>query len=127
MLFDGFCNLCGRLVDFLLRKDRKKRLQFVPQQSELASEILKNVAGDTDAVFFLHSGRLYSKSSAAIRVIYELGGLWKAFIVLIAVPPVIRNFFYDLISHRRFLWFGKRDSCYVPGNEYKDRFPGKSL
>ena len=39
VFFDGQCGLCNGFVDFLLRRDRRKRLRYVPQQSDAALEV----------------------------------------------------------------------------------------
>jgi len=41
---------------------------------------------------------------------------------LIAIPPFMRDFFYDWFARRRYRWFGKKDECMVPTPEVRDRF-----
>ncbi|MCU0473545.1 MAG: DUF393 domain-containing protein [Bacteroidales bacterium] len=33
LLFDGFCNLCSRLVNFIIKRDKKAKFLFVSLQS----------------------------------------------------------------------------------------------
>ncbi|HRP80741.1 MAG TPA: DCC1-like thiol-disulfide oxidoreductase family protein, partial [Flavobacteriales bacterium] len=34
LLFDGVCNLCNGLVQFIARRDRRNRFRFIPLQSD---------------------------------------------------------------------------------------------
>ncbi len=67
-------------------------------------------------------GVVFTKSTAALLVSRELSSGWKVFYVLIFVPSVIRDFFYDLIARNRYWIFGKRESCMVPTKEIRERF-----
>ena len=40
VLYDGVCGLCNRAVQFLLKRDRRDRLQFASLQSDLAAKVL---------------------------------------------------------------------------------------
>jgi predicted DCC family thiol-disulfide oxidoreductase YuxK len=40
LLYDGVCGLCNRLVQFVLKKDRKAQFQFASLQSAYAAQIL---------------------------------------------------------------------------------------
>lgn len=68
------------------------------------------------------NGKIYSKSTAALRVARKLKGLWPVVYVFIIVPAFIRNYVYEFIARNRYKWFGKRDSCEVPNPELKNKF-----
>ncbi len=40
IFFDGYCNLCSSLLDFISSKDIATRFAFIPLQSELALQVL---------------------------------------------------------------------------------------
>jgi predicted DCC family thiol-disulfide oxidoreductase YuxK len=124
VFFDGYCGLCNKLVDFLLKRDRKKRLYFASQQSDFAKKIISEnlILSDVDAVIYLESGKIHIKSSAIIKIISQLKGVWKLGMILFVVPAFLRNLIYDWIAKKRYLWFGKNDTCYVPQPEFKSRF-----
>jgi predicted DCC family thiol-disulfide oxidoreductase YuxK len=109
-------------VNFLLKKDKRNNLYFAAQQSEYAKRFLIDKQAEIDAIFYLHSGKIYAKSTAVLRILSHLGGIWQLFLVLFIFPNFVRNYIYDWIARKRYLWFGKTDSCYLPKSEFKERF-----
>ena len=125
VLFDGVCNLCNGLVNFIIKRDRKAIIKFAPLQSNIAGEILQNHQfnnQELNSVIVLINDKIYTKSTAAILLIKELGGVWKAFYLLIYIPKFIRDFVYTLISKSRYKIFGKKNSCMIPTSETASRF-----
>lgn len=121
VFFDGYCNLCNGLVDFLMRADSRQRLHFASLQGETARKILKpgprELPVDSDTVIFLRDGVRYERSTAILRILADLGGVWTAVRVLLILPAAIRDFFYRGIARHRYRWFGKRESCRLPSPE----------
>lgn len=126
VFFDGYCILCSKFINFLLKKDKNKCLYYASQQSDFGKEIIKDVLSETntEGVAFFKSGKVYIKSSAIIRILSQLGVLWKLSMILFIIPPVLRNFIYDRIAKNRYSWFGKTNSCYIPQNAFKKQFLG---
>ena len=75
-----------------------------------------------DSLVFYKSGKLFTKSGAALRIAKELDGLWPMTYLLIVIPYPIRDFIYGFIAKYRYKWFGKKDVCMVPSTETRDRF-----
>lgn len=119
ILFDGVCNLCSGLVQFIIKRDPHGYFQFASLQSSLAQKLLMRYGVDleTDSFVYIENDACYTKSSAALRVCRHLRGLWRCFFAGILLPPVLRDILYDFIAKRRYRWFGKQDSCMLP-------FPG---
>lgn len=125
LLFDGVCNLCIGMVQFLIKRDRDSKFRFGSLQSETGQSILIKhnlIKGDLDTFVYLTDGKYFLKSTAALRVLRDLGGIWKLFYVFIIIPVPIRDLFYSLIAKVRYRIFGKRIVCMVPTPEIKDRF-----
>ena len=125
ILFDGVCNLCNRSVQFIIKRDTKKQFLFASLQSDAAKNILlqhnlKNY--DPDTILLIEDAQLYQKSTAALRIARKLDGPWRLLYLLIFVPRFIRDYFYVIVANNRYRWFGKRDSCMVPGAALKERF-----
>jgi predicted DCC family thiol-disulfide oxidoreductase YuxK len=59
----------------------------------------------------VENGKLYFKSTAALKVVKKLNGPLKLLYFFIIVPPFIRNFIYDIVARNRYKWFGKSDVC----------------
>ena len=127
ILFDGVCNLCNTSVQFIIKRDKKGIFQFAPLQSDFAGQILENFQTSglkTESVIYISGNKLYSRSSAALRIAKKLNTPWPVLYFFIIIPPFIRNWFYDLIARNRYKWFGKKESCMIPGPELKSRFLG---
>ena len=125
ILFDGVCNLCNSSVQFIIKRDSKKIFLFSSLQSDAGQAILlqnnlKNL--DFNTIVLLEDGIIYEKSSAILKIIRRLSGLYKFGYVFIIIPKFIRDFVYNIISKNRYKWFGKRDSCMIPTKELKLRF-----
>lgn len=125
ILFDGVCNLCNNTVQFLIKRDPEGKFKFASLQSEAGQELLRHFdlsTRDFETFIYIIGDECYTRSTAALRVLNELGGLWRAFYMFMLIPKPIRNSLYRVISKNRYRWFGKRDSCMVPTPERKERF-----
>ena len=125
LLFDGVCNLCSGSVQFVLKRNSKGNIRFASLQSEFAKEVLSNSnlpSNYLDSLVLLENGKTYVKSDAAIRLAKHLDGIWKAGNAFMVIPRFIRNAIYDLIAKYRYSWFGKKEVCWLPQPEWKDRF-----
>ena len=127
ILFDGVCNLCNYSVDFIIRRDKKALFKFASLQSETGESILRENSLSThqyDSFVLWEKGKLYRKSTAALRVCRKMTGLWPVLYGFIIIPPFIRDVVYDLIARNRYRLFGKKDTCRIPTLEERSRFIG---
>jgi predicted DCC family thiol-disulfide oxidoreductase YuxK len=125
IFFDGICNLCTGSVRFVIKHDPKHQFRFASLQSEVGQQLLKeyNLPTEEFGSFILfEEGKVYTKSTAALRVTKKLNGLWPVLYTYIIVPPFIRNAIYNLIARNRYHWFGKKDACWLPTPELKSLF-----
>ncbi len=125
IFFDGVCNLCNGAVQFVLERDQEKYFKFSSLQSEYAKATIsaQYLALNTQGTFVLmEDGVIYTRSTAVLRVVKKLGGVWSLFYSFIVVPKSIRDGLYNYIGKNRYKWFGKRESCWVPTPELSERF-----
>ncbi|OIP52294.1 MAG: thiol-disulfide oxidoreductase [Flavobacteriaceae bacterium CG2_30_34_30] len=125
VLFDGVCNLCNYSVTLIIKKDKKDIFRFAALQSEIGRHLIQKYHIDTSKLdsILLIEGKYYTyKSTAALRIAKYLKGWYSLFYVFIIVPPIVRNFFYDIIAKNRYKWFGKKESCMIPTPELKAKF-----
>jgi len=126
LFFDGECNLCNGLVQFVLKHDKKKIFFFSPLQSaagrDAVTKAFNTKIGNTDSFILCYNGVYYSRSSAALYVFRLLGGLWSLLFLGMIFPRALRDGLYNVVSRNRYKWFGKRESCMVPTPEVSARF-----
>jgi len=125
IVFDGVCNLCNGLVQFIIKRDKKKQFKFTQLQSAFAQEIVSGLGlsgTELSTVVYVNNGRYYWKSTAVLNILNDLGGCWSLWYGLMIIPSVIRDGIYDLVAKRRYRWFGRQESCMVPTPEIMDRF-----
>ncbi len=127
IFFDGVCNFCHSLVNFIIDHDKDCRFMFAPLQSGEGKDFLSkyNIMLHPDSVVYYEAGDFFTGSNAIIRILKKLGGFYSAAIALYIIPRFIRDIFYDLIARHRFLIFGKKDSCMIPDEGIKSRFIGE--
>lgn len=125
LLFDGVCNLCNGLVQFLLPRDRAGRLRFAPLQSDPGRALLARhdlPTASLETVVLVDGDRAYTKSAAAIRVAELLGWPYRLASVGRILPRRVRDWLYDVVAANRYDWFGRQDQCMVPDEDVSDRF-----
>lgn len=124
--FDGVCGLCNSLVDFVIRRDPKRRFRFAALQSPRGQAMLRRVDADPgaplDTMIVEDAGRLFLRSDAAIRVFRRMGFPWSLLAAGAILPHFVRDALYGFIANRRYKWFGRRDSCRVPTPAERERF-----
>jgi predicted DCC family thiol-disulfide oxidoreductase YuxK len=114
IFYDGYCRLCNRAVQFVLRRDRDRQFSFAPLQSETAAMALPGIQIKTqqpDSIVYLENGKIYQHSTAVLRIMKKLGRGWQFMYAFIILPAFIRDGIYRFIARYRYKWFGKRSSC----------------
>lgn len=137
VLFDGTCNFCDGAVHFVIDHERGATLKFAALQSEAGTALLDRATtpeharalregttgdGDPDSVALVQSGKLYTHSTAALRIARRLRWPWRWLAVFEIVPRPIRDAVYRWFARHRYRWFGKTDACRVPTPELRARF-----
>lgn len=125
VLFDGVCNLCNSSVQFIIKHDHKQVFKFASLQSVFGQKILQqnnlNLT-DFNSFIVLINGKLYQKSTGALKVAKQLNFPINLAYIFIIVPSFIRDGVYNFVAKNRYKWFGKRDFCMIPRPNLKNRF-----
>ncbi|MFS0777422.1 thiol-disulfide oxidoreductase DCC family protein [Neobacillus sp. 3P2-tot-E-2] len=124
ILFDGICNFCNSSVQFIIKRDPAGYFKFASLQSDTGQQLLKRygVSKEIDSLIVIEEQKVYIKSKAALQICRKLTGFWRFFSILRVLPPIFRDFLYDMVAKNRYNWFGKSDSCMLPAAEMKKRF-----
>ena len=131
VLYDGVCALCNRLVQFLLKRDNRKRLRFASLQSDFAAKVLGRHGIDPKDLDTLHvvvnydqpEEQILNRSDAILRAGHELGGPWTTLAVIgRIVPRTFRDLAYRFVARNRYRVFGKYETCMLPDPNQQHRF-----
>ena len=124
VLFDGYCNLCNGVVQFLLKRDKKEEFYFASLSWPVAEHLLRDYPKfqDVDSILVYRKGKLYDQSSAALKIADGMGALWPLMGVFWIIPKFIRDAVYRFIAKNRYKWFGKEATCMIPDKNVSNRF-----
>jgi len=119
LFFDGLCGLCNSSVDFVMKRDRRDVFRYAPLQGETAAASLS--AGDRenlDSVILLTPEGTFRHTSAVVRILWKLPGIWPVLGTLLwLIPRPIRDVGYRAVARNRYRWFGKKETCRLPTPE----------
>ncbi len=137
VLFDGTCTFCNGAVQFIIDRERHPELRFAPLQSDPGISALESIVGadkalamragatgkgDPDSVVLVEDGKVYTHSTAGLRIARRLRWPWSWSIVFWIVPRFLRDLAYSLFARYRYRLFGREESCRVPTPELRARF-----
>lgn len=125
ILFDGVCNFCNFWVNFIIDRDKKDIFKFAALQSKKGFELLECFQMDSsslDTFVLIEGENVYTKSTAAFKIVRNLKGIWKYLYFMILIPKSIRDYIYTFIAKKRYKFFGKSDVCRIPTEREKRKF-----
>lgn len=125
VIFDGYCGLCSRSVQFILRQDKAGEFRFLQAQSALGTTIYQHYGLATDnyeTLILLVDGKLYTGSDAVLSVLARLGAPWSYLRLARILPLPLRDWLYRLVASHRMRFFGRTEACYLPTAGQRARF-----
>ncbi len=127
LFFDGHCNLCNSLVDWLILRDTHDVLKFASLQGITAKShlpVFHSSQTSFDTVVYFRDGQIYEKSTAVLYALKDIGGVWSGAQVFLIIPKRVRDAIYDLVAKNRYRLFGRKDTCRIPTpQEFKKLLP----
>jgi len=124
IIFDGDCNFCNTSVNFILKNDKAKKFLFASLYSKFYKE-LAELNGlplkEINTFMYLDGKILYMKSTGALKVLTELGGIFSFAYLFILIPTFIRDLVYETIAKYRKRIIRKK-VCILPDNDQKALF-----
>ncbi|MEA5520525.1 DCC1-like thiol-disulfide oxidoreductase family protein [Limnoraphis robusta Tam1] len=118
VIYDGNCNLCVTLVQFLENLDQGQQFQYIPMQNEAELKRFGITSTDCEQGMILidanNPERRWQGSDAA----EEIGNLLPAgnlFVSAYRALPGLKwtgDRFYEQVRDNRYQWFGQRESTY---------------
>lgn len=125
LLFDGVCNLCQSSVQWVLQRDKSGVFRFAALQSDTGRKHLERFglnAEKFDTVVLVDGDRIFTRSDAALEIVRRMGSPWSWLSVLRWIPRPFRNAVYNWVARNRYRWFGRKQECWLPRPEWKERF-----
>ena len=118
VVYDGKCNLCSNLVQFLEKLDQGDRFQYVPMQDTETLQQWGVTPADCELGMSVIDGNAPDRrwqGSDAAEEIGRLLPLGDLFVTAYRALPGLKwsgDRVYEQIRDNRYAWFGKRDSIY---------------
>ncbi|MBA3899814.1 MAG: thiol-disulfide oxidoreductase DCC family protein [Bacteroidetes bacterium] len=125
VLYDGVCNFCNVLVNFIIRRDKQKMILFAPIQSREARMLLRSLDEpfvSLNTVYLIEDKKVYKRSTAVFKTIALLPYPWKIISYLSILPVNFTDSIYKIIAKHRYRLFGKKDEVVKPDEAVKERF-----
>jgi predicted DCC family thiol-disulfide oxidoreductase YuxK len=110
VLYDGYCALCSRIVNFIGPRQREGALEFAALQSGRGQKVLEECrlsTSELDTFVLYVDGECQVRSTGALRLMGYLRFPWPLLQGLLIVPAFLREPIYNWVAHNRFKWFGR--------------------
>ena len=124
IVFDALCVLCAANARFVLRYDKRWRFHLASMQGPLGAALYREHGSDPadpDTMIIVDGARVLRDSDAVLSIYAECGWPWRAAAVLRMIPRVVRDPVYRWIARNRYRIFGRRETCWLPSPEDRDR------
>jgi predicted DCC family thiol-disulfide oxidoreductase YuxK len=124
IILDGHCVLCSGWANFVLRHDHLGKYRLLAAQSPLGRALYLHWGLDPvnyQTNILLADGIAWFKSEGSIRMAEGLGFPWSLAATFRVMPLSLRDWLYGLVAKNRFRLFGRREICYLPPVEFRDR------
>ena len=124
-VFDGTCVLCSGGAAWLMRHDRRRRINFAAGQSPLGAALYRHYGIVFDETYLLVAdGMPYTASTGYLRLCAILGGGWRLLRVAAVIPTRWRDAAYAIIARNRYRWFGRAQQCALLSADQRERLLG---
>jgi predicted DCC family thiol-disulfide oxidoreductase YuxK len=123
ILFDGTCAFCEGWVKFFATRD-SGYFRFGASQTPEAAALLAQYGTSRDAarsIILIEDGKVYLRSTAALRIMTRLNAPWRWLGILLWVPLPIRDAVYRVIAAVRHRIAGESNACEIPPPEIRAR------
>lgn len=124
IVFDGQCVLCSANAQFVLKHDRRAHFRLAAIQSPTGAELCRRFGidpQDPTTMIVVEEGRAITDSDGVLAIARGLGWPWRAAGAFRLVPRGVRDRLYLLVARNRYRLFGRREQCWMPAPEHRDR------
>lgn len=125
VVFDALCPLCSANARFILKRDRRGHFRLASMQGPAGAALYRRFGIDPagpETMIVVEDGRALRDSDAVLAIWRGLGWCWRAAAALArSVPRFVRDPLYRLIARNRYRLFGRRETCWVPDADDRER------
>ena len=124
ILFDAECVLCSANARFVLERDHAAIFRLASMQGDIGQALYRKHGMDPNeptSMLVVEGDRMRRDSDAVISIYERLGFPWSLVWIFRRVPPSLRDPIYRLVARNRYRLFGRRDSCWIAPEQYRDR------
>ena len=124
IVFDAECVLCAANAQFVLRHDRARRFRLASMQNGIGAALYRRSGIDPanpESLIIVDGDKLLRDSDAVLAIYAGLGWPWKIAAMLRVIPRALRDPAYRWLARNRYRLFGRRETCWVPAPEDRDR------
>lgn len=125
IFFDGHCLICDKAVLFIKNRDPDHKFLVALLSGETAKIILPVDLQNNPHSLVLYNKntkQIYIASTAALKILKELGQPWSWIFYFIYFPKILRDPIYYFVSRIRYLLFKRKDFCTIPSENQKKWF-----
>ena len=116
--------LCSANAQFILRHDKAGRFRLASVQGAAGAALCRRHGidpQDPSTMLVVQGDRIRRDSDAVLSIYEGLGLPWRLLRAFRIVPPMLRDPVYRWVARNRYRLFGKRETCWVPPPEYRNR------
>ncbi len=124
IVFDAECVLCSANARLVMRRDRKRHFRLASMQGAKGADLLRANGvdpADPDTLIVVDDNQVLRNSDAVLHIYSRLAWPWPMLGLLRIVPRPLRDALYLRLARNRYRWFGRRQTCWVPGPADRDR------
>jgi predicted DCC family thiol-disulfide oxidoreductase YuxK len=124
VLFDAECVLCSANAQFILRWDRAARFRLAAMQADVGAALFRAHGidpTDPDTIIVVDGEQVWRNSDAILAIYTGLGWPWRMVGAAYLVPRPLRDVVYRWVARNRYRLFGRRETCWLPAPEFRDR------
>ncbi len=121
-VFDGVCVLCSGGASWVMRFDRRAKVNFTPMQEALGQALYRHYSVDPNETYMLVAdGRAFTASRGYLELCAIMGGFWHLLRVSALIPERWRDALYVTTARNRYRWFGRAEYCALLTPEQRTR------
>jgi predicted DCC family thiol-disulfide oxidoreductase YuxK len=113
IVIDGYCNICNKFCQFIVKYDIKNKYKISDFDSLFSKQNNLELKKINSIVLVKKDKSILKNSKALKSIFYNIPKLKAIYYILKITPEFISDFAYKTIANNRYSLFGKRESCSI--------------